>query len=88
MYCVKPLDSAAVVKAAENAKAVITVEEHAPFGGLGSMVSQVVGRECPRKVINMSLPDAPVITGTSKEVFDYYGLNAQGIAKKAAELVK
>ena len=88
MYCVKPLDSAAVVKAAENAKAVITVEEHAPFGGLGSMVSQVVGRECPRKVINMSLPDAPVITGTSKEVFDHYGLNAEGIAKKAAELVK
>ena len=88
MYCVKPLDKAAVVKAAENAKAVLTVEEHAPFGGLGSMVSQVVGSECPRKVVNLSLPDAPVITGTSKEVFDYYGLNAEGIAKKAAELVK
>lgn len=41
MYCVKPLDEAAVIKAAENAKAVITVEEHAPYGGLGSMVSQV-----------------------------------------------
>lgn len=88
MYCVKPLDKAAVVKAAENAKAVLTVEEHAPFGGLGSMVSQVLGSECPRKVVNLSLPDAPVITGTSKEIFDYYGLNAEGIAKKAAELVK
>lgn len=88
MYCVKPLDRDAVVKAARNAKAVITVEEHAPFGGLGSMVSQVVGSECPRRVINLSLPDAPVITGTSQEVFDYYGLNAEGIAKKAAELVK
>ena len=88
MYCIKPLDKAAIVKAASNAKAVLTVEEHAPFGGLGSMVSQVVGSECPRKVVNMSLPDAPVITGTSREVFDYYGLNAEGIAKKAAELVK
>ena len=88
MYCVKPLDKVAVVKAAQGAKAVLTVEEHAPFGGLGSMVSQVVGSECPRKVVNMALPDAPVITGTSKEVFDYYGLNAEGIAKKAAELVK
>ena len=88
MYCVKPLDKAAVVKAAENAKAVLTVEEHAPFGGLGSMVSQVVGSECPRKVVNMSLPDAPVITGTSQEVFDYYGLNAEGIAKKAVEALK
>lgn len=88
MYCVKPLDEEAIVKAAEGAKAVITVEEHAPYGGLGSMVSQVVGSRCPRKVINLALPDAPVITGTSKEVFDYYGLNAEGIAKAAAEALK
>ena len=88
MYCVKPLDTEAVIKAASGAEAVLTVEEHAPFGGLGSMVAQVVGEHCPRKVKNLSLPDAPVITGTSKEVFDYYGLNAEGIAKSAAELLK
>lgn len=88
MYCVKPLDEEAVIKAAQGANAVITVEEHAPYGGLGSMVSQVVARECPRKVINLSLPDAPVITGTSKEVFDYYGLNAEGIVKTARELLQ
>lgn len=88
MYCVKPLDEEAVVKAASKVRAVVTVEEHAPFGGLGSRVSQVVGSECPKKVINMSLPDAPVITGSSKEVFDYYGLNGEGIAKKAAEAIQ
>ena len=87
MYCVKPLDKETVLKVAENVKAVVTVEEHAPFGGLGSMISQVVGSECPRKVANMTLPDAPVITGTSKEVFDYYGLNAEGIAKKVMEVI-
>ncbi len=85
MYCVKPLDKEAIVKAAGNARAVITVEEHSPFGGLGSMVSQVVARECPKKVVNLALPDAPVITGTSKEVFDYYGLDADGIVKTALE---
>ena len=83
MYCVKPLDVEPVIQAASGAKAVITVEEHAPYGGLGSMVSQVVAGECPKKVVNMSLPDAPVITGTSREVFDYYGLNAEGIAGTA-----
>lgn len=87
MYCVKPLDREAVIKAAGHVKAVITVEEHSPFGGLGSMVSQIVGENCPKKVINLSLPDAPVITGTSKEVFNHYGLNAEGIAKKAMELI-
>ena len=52
------------------------------------MVAQVTGRECPKKVVNMSLPDASVITGTSKEVFDYYGLNAEGIANKAKKILK
>lgn len=85
MYCVKPLDKEAILKAAENAKLVVTAEEHAPFGGLGSMVSQVVARECPKKVINLALPDAPVITGTSKEVFEYYGLTGEGIAKTVKE---
>lgn len=88
MYCVKPLDEAAVIQAASEAKAVLTVEEHAPFGGLGSMVAQVVARECPKRVYNLALPDAPVISGTSQEVFDYYGLNAEGIAKKVEELLK
>lgn len=83
MYCVKPLDVETVIQAASGAKAVVTVEEHAPYGGLGSMVSQVVAGECPKKVVNMSLPDAPVITGTSREVFDYYGLNVEGIAGTA-----
>lgn len=87
MYCVKPFDKDTLIRMASGVKAVITAEEHAPFGGLGSMVSQAVGCECPKTVVNMSLPDAPVITGTSKEVFDHYGLNAEGIAKKAGELV-
>ena len=85
MYCVKPLDRDAVLKAAETASLIVTVEEHAPFGGLGSMVSQVVAANCPRKVVNLALPDAPVITGSSREVFDHYGLNAEGIAKTVLE---
>ncbi len=88
MYCVKPLDKDAIVKAASNAKVVVTAEEHAPFGGLGSMVSQVVSAECPRKVLNIALPDAPVVSGTSQEVFDYYGMNAEGIAKTVKDALK
>ncbi|MDY3016862.1 MAG: transketolase C-terminal domain-containing protein [Blautia sp.] len=87
MYCLKPLDKETIIRVSADVKAVVTVEEHAPFGGLGSMVSQVTSEYCPVKVINLSLPDEPVISGTSKEVFDYYGLNAQGIVKKVMELI-
>lgn len=88
MYCLKPLDREGILEAAKQAKVIITVEEHAPYGGLGAMVSQVVSGHCPRRVISLALPDAPVITGTSGEVFDYYGLNAENIAKTAKEALK
>lgn len=87
MYCVKPLDTQAIISAAEKAKAVIAVEEHAPFGGLGSMVAQVVSDHCPRTVKCMALPDAPVVTGTAQEVFDHYCLNADGIVQVAKGLL-
>lgn len=87
MYCVKPIDTESIIKAATKASAVVTIEEHAPSGGLGAIVSQVIGANCPKKVVNLSLPDEPVITGTSKEVFDYYELNADGIVKKVMELI-
>ena len=79
------MDEESVIQFASRAKVVITAEEHAPFGGLGSMVSQIVGRHCPRRVVNIALPDAPVITGTSQEVFDYYKMNAEGMAERVKE---
>ena len=88
MYCVKPLDTSILLKEAGKARAVVTVEEHSPYGGLGSMVSQAVAGHCPKKVINLSLPDSPVVSGTSREVFDYYGLNAAGITAAAKEALE
>ena len=38
-------------------------------------------------VRTLALPDAPVITGTSSEVFAHYGLDAAGIAASATELL-
>lgn len=88
MYCVKPLDREGLLAAASGCRAVLTVEEHSPYGGLGAAVSQAVGERCPRPVKNLALPDAPVITGTSREVFDYYGLNGKGIAEAAVKLLE
>ena len=85
MYCVKPLDCEGLLKAAKGKKLIVTVEEHSPFGGLGSMVAQVISANDPMKVINLSLPDEPVITGKSQEVFAHYGMNAEGIANKVIE---
>lgn len=87
MYCVKPIDKEAVLKAANETKAIITIEEHTSLGGMGSMVSQIVAANCPKKVINLSLPDAPAIAGKSNEVFAYYGLSKENLVKTALEIL-
>ena len=81
MYCVKPLDTEGLLRAAAGKKLIVTAEEHAPFGGLGSMVAQAVCANGPRRVLCLALPDEPVITGTSAEVFAHYGLTGPGIAQ-------
>lgn len=87
MYCIKPIDKEAVLKAAMETKMIVTVEEHSPYGGLGSIVAQITAAEAPVKVVNLTLPDAPVVTGKSKEIFAHYGLDAAGIVKAVMEKI-
>lgn len=87
MYCLKPIDREAVIKAANETKGIVTIEEHTSFGGLGAMVSQLVTAEKPVKVTSLCLPDAPVITGTQKQIWNYYGLNADGIITAVMGLI-
>lgn len=87
MYCVKPMDREAVVKAAQETGHIITIEEHSKLAGFGAMVSQIVGEEAPCPVIGLALPDEPAIAGKSQEVFDYYGLNAENLVKEAHKLL-
>lgn len=82
MYCLKPLDEQAILEVSQQAGLVVTVEEHSPYGGLGSMVAQVLSAHCPKKVLNIALPDGHLIAGTNREVFREYGLDADGIAEK------
>ncbi len=87
MYCVKPIDREAIIKAAKETKLILTVEEHVKLGGLGSMVAQVAAENAPVKVVSLGLPDEPAIAGKSAQIFHYYGMDAEGIVKKISELL-
>ncbi len=82
MYCVKPLDEQIVLEVAAACPLAVTVEEHSKFGGLGAMVSQLLASQGSTRVINIALPDTPVVSGTSKQVFEYYGMDASGICRR------
>lgn len=84
MFTIKPLDRDAVVHAAETGF-VVTVEEHACFGGLGGAIAETLAELCPTRMKILGLPDERLYTGSSAEVFEHYGLNAIGIAKSVRE---
>ena len=85
MYCLKPLDEKAILEAASRSKVIVTAEEHSPFGGLGSMVAQVVSANHPIRVVQKALPDGHIIPGNNKEIFAHYGLDADGLYKAVKE---
>ncbi len=87
MSWIKPCDEEAVKKAAAETGRIITVEEHSKFGGLGAMVCEILS-ENPVPVRIIGIPDENVVHGTNKEIFHYYGMDAEGIVKAAESFLK
>lgn len=83
---IKPFDREAVLRAARETGRILTVEEHSRFGGLGALVVEAIS-EHPVPVRILGIPDENVIHGMSSEIFHYYGLDADGIARAALDFV-
>ncbi len=88
MHTLKPADTEAIVKAAEETGRIITVEEHSMFGGLGGIVAETVSQTCPVPVRILGIPDENAIHGKPLEIFHYYHLDADGIYATAKDFVK
>ena len=82
LFCLKPADTAAVRKAAKETGAIVTVEEHSIYGGLGELVAHVTAEDSPIPLKILGFPDEEYKVGKSNELFEYYGLTAENIAKE------
>ncbi len=87
MHTIKPFDSGAVLKAAEETGCLLTVEEHSIFGGLGSAVAEVLAQNHPVKMKILGFPDENVIHAKPLEIFEHYGLTKTNIARQAKLLL-
>ena len=88
LHSIRPFDEEAVFQAASRSEAVITVEEHSINGGLGSRVASFLMQSkifVPLKVVG--LPDEHTINGSQTEIFDHYGISADGITRSAFQLL-
>lgn len=88
MHTIKPLDTEAILKAAKECKAVITVEEHSINGGLGEACASIImeaGVAVSFK--RMGIPDEATVAGSQLEIFNHYGISASGLAATAKGLL-
>lgn len=88
MHTLKPLDETAVRHAARHSQAIITVEEHSVYGGLGSTVAALLLQNRLSLTFKIvGIPDEYTVTGSQNEIFAHYGITGEGLAATAQELL-
>ncbi len=88
MHTLKPLDKAAIAKAASETGAIVVAEEHLAHGGLGSRVAQIVAREKPVPMEFVNLGDRYAVSGKAEELLQRYGLTAGDIEESVRSAIK
>jgi len=88
MHTLKPLDDAAVVKAASETGAIVVAEEHLAQGGLGSRVAQTIAKEKPVPMEFVNLGDRYAVSGKAEELLQRYGLTARDIEESVKSVIK
>ncbi len=83
IHTVKPLDTALLVKAAEETGAIVTAEEHTVIGGFGAAVAEALSEECPVPVVRVGVKDTYGRSGTAAEMLVWAGLTKENIAAAA-----
>jgi transketolase len=88
LHTIKPLDQAAVRRAATETGGVITVEEHSVNGGLGEACAGLLLQEGIHTRFKIAgFPDDHTVTGGQEEIFRHYGIDGPGLAGLARSLL-
>jgi transketolase len=89
MHTIKPLDYELLARVASAGAAIITVEEHSVYGGLGeACASFLLQNGYHNKFKIIGIPDEYTVTGSQQDIFNHYGINEKGIAAAVLELLK
>jgi transketolase len=88
MHTLRPFDEEAVLAAARQSGAIVTVEEHSIHGGLGSLVASLLMQKnlCVKLRI-VGIPDEYTVTGSQDEIFKHYGITPEALADTARRLL-
>lgn len=86
MHTLNPLDESAVIRAARETGAIVSVEEAHVRGGLGGAITETTSANCPVPVVRVGFPGF-VQTGSVEYLFDKHGLSVEGISAAALRAI-
>jgi len=86
-HTVKPMDTAAIVAAARDCGAIVTVEEHQVHAGMGSRVAEIVAANHPVPIEFIGVQDKFGQSGDPVELIEHYGMGTTAIVAAAKKAV-
>ncbi len=87
MHTVKPLDEEAVIKAAKDTGAVVTIEDHTILGGLGAAVSEVLGENIPTYMQRIGVLDRFGVSGEPKFLYEENNMTVSDIISACKKVI-
>lgn len=86
IHTIKPIDVDLLRRIAQRTGAIITVEEHSPYGGLGSAVAEVISGLANVKI--MGVRSTGHWGRSEVDLIRYFGLNEESIISEALRMIK
>ena len=87
MHTIKPIDRNLVIECAGRTGAIVTVEEHSIYGGLGSAVAEVLAEHMPVPMERIGAVDFAE-SGDYEALLAKYGYSPEAIADKCRAVMK
>jgi transketolase len=86
-HTIEPLDEDAVLAAAAECRAIVTVEDHSARGGLGGAVAETLAQRDGGARLHVIGLRSFGESGTSEELYEKYGLSANRVAETTRSLL-
>lgn len=84
---IKPLDGDTIISSARKTGRAVTAEEAQIAGGFGGAVAELLCEKLPTPLMRLGIEDRFGESGEPMELFDFFGLTGEHIAKKVEDYV-
>lgn len=88
IHTLKPIDKNVIIKIAKETGAIVTVEEHSIYGGLGGVVAEILAETYPVPMRIIGVNDEFGESGEYPELLKKHGLTSNYIFKSVKELLE